>query len=99
MGTLSRPDPSKGEAPAADSYAIAGEQAKAQATIVDLSEMSSHQYGSPFCTAIIYLGLGDKERALAGLEKAYEAYSQWIVVTKTTLPSTRFVPIRASSRC
>jgi hypothetical protein len=37
---------------------------------------------SPWCTAIIYLGLGDKERALDGLEKAYEARSVWLVYLK-----------------
>jgi hypothetical protein len=46
------------------------------------NQISSRQFVSPFCTAIIYLGLGDKERALDGLEKAYEARSQWLTLLK-----------------
>ena len=44
--------------------------------------MSSHQFVSPFSTAIVYVGLGDKEHALDGLEKAYEARSQFMVLLK-----------------
>ena len=46
--------------------------------IAELNQMSSRRFVSPFCTAIIYLGLGDKERALDGLENAYEVRSQWL---------------------
>ena len=46
--------------------------------IAELNQMSSRGFVSPFCTAIIYLGLGDKERALDGLENAYEVRSQWL---------------------
>ena len=63
-------------------YAVAGERAKARATIVELDKMSSHQFVSPFSTAIVYVGLGDKEHALDGLEKAYEARSQFMVLLK-----------------
>jgi hypothetical protein len=44
-------------------YAAAGERAKAEAMIAQLNQMSSRRFVSPFCTAIIYLGLGDRERA------------------------------------
>jgi serine/threonine-protein kinase len=47
--------------------AAAGERTKAEALIAELNQMSSRRFVSPFCTAIIYLGLGDKERALDGL--------------------------------
>jgi tetratricopeptide (TPR) repeat protein len=59
-------------------YAAAGERAKAEAMIAELNQMSSRRFVSPFCTAIIYLGLGDKERALDRLENAYEVRSQWL---------------------
>jgi len=49
---------------------------------VELDKMSSHQFVSPFSTAIVYVGLGDKEHALDGLEKAYEARSQFMVLLK-----------------
>jgi hypothetical protein len=44
--------------------------------IAVLNQMSSRRFVSPFCTALVYLGLGDKGRALDGLDKAYEARSQ-----------------------
>jgi len=53
-------------------YAKSGDRARAQAIITELNQTSSRQYVSPFSTAKIYLGLGDKQRALDGLEKAYE---------------------------
>jgi len=63
-------------------YAASGERGKAEAIIAELSQMSSRRFVTPFCTAIIYLGLGDKERALDGLEKAYEARSVWLISLK-----------------
>jgi adenylate cyclase len=59
-------------------YAAAGQRTKAEALIAELIQMSARRFVSPFCTAIIYLGLGDKERALQGLENAYEVRSQWL---------------------
>jgi hypothetical protein len=37
--------------------------------------MSSRRFVSPYCTELIYLGLGDKGQALGELEKAYEVRS------------------------
>jgi adenylate cyclase len=76
-------------------YAAAGERAKAEAIITELNQMSSRRFVSPFCTAIVYIGLGDKQRALDGLEKAYEARSQWIVWLKM---DRIFDPLRSEPR-
>ena len=76
-------------------YAAAGERAKAEAIIAKLNQMSSRRFVSPFCTAIIYLGLGDKERTLDGLEKAYEARSQWLTFLKV---DRVFDPLRSDPR-
>ena len=73
-------------------YAAAGERAKAEAMIAELNQMSSRRFVSPFCTAIIYLGLGEKRRALEGLEKAYEARSQFLQVLKV---DRMFDPLRS----
>jgi adenylate cyclase len=59
-------------------YAKAGQRHKALAVLAELNAASSHRFVSPFCTAIIYLGLGDKAHALDGLEKAYTVRSWWI---------------------
>ena len=63
-------------------YAKSGDRAKAEAVLADLKQMSAHRYVSPFCTAIVYLGLGDNERAMDGLEKAFDARSQWVILAK-----------------
>ena len=46
-----------------------GERGKAQAIIAELNQMSSQRYVSPLCAAIVYIGLGDKNRALDGSGK------------------------------
>jgi len=76
-------------------YAKSGERAKAEAIIAELNQMASRRYVSPFCTALVYLGLGDKERALDGLEKAYDARSQWLTFLKV---DKIYDPIRSEPR-
>ena len=63
--------------------------------IAVLNQMSSRRFVSPFCTALVYLGLGDKEWALDGLDKAYEARSQWITRLKV---DRMFDPLRSEPR-
>ena len=60
-------------------YAKSGDRTKAQATMTELNQMSSRRYVSPFNTSLIYVGLGDRVKALDGLEKAYEARS-WLLL-------------------
>jgi len=76
-------------------YTASGDRAKAQATIAELNQMSSRRFVSPFCTAIVYLGLGDRPRALEGLEKAYEVRSQWLTLLKV---DKVFDPLRSDPR-
>jgi adenylate cyclase len=55
-------------------YACAakGDRAKAEQILQDLEESSKQRYVSPANRAAVYLGLGEKEKALDSLEKAYE---------------------------
>ena len=53
-------------------YAISGDRAKAEEALRELEQLAKRQYVSPTAFATIYLGLGDKEKALDWLEKAYE---------------------------
>jgi tetratricopeptide (TPR) repeat protein len=76
-------------------YAASGDRAKALAMIKELDEASSRRYVSPFSTAIIYLALGDKDRALAGLEKTCEVHSQWLFLLKV---DKIFDPLRSDPR-
>ncbi len=76
-------------------YAASGNRAKAEAIMAELNQMSARQFVSPFCIAVIYIGLGDKQRALDGLEKAYEVRSQWIQLLKV---DKVFDPLRSEPR-
>jgi adenylate cyclase len=63
--------------------------------IEELKHRSLHRYVAPFNLAIIYLGMGDRERALAELEKARAADSPWM----TGLKMDRiFDPLRLQPR-
>jgi len=55
-------------------YACAanGDRAKAEQILQDLEELSKQRYVSPANRAAVYLGFGEKEKALDWLEKAYE---------------------------
>ena len=76
-------------------YAKSGDYAKAEAMITELNQMSSRRFVSPYCTAVIYLGLGDKLRALEGLEKAYEVRSQWMQLLRV---DKIYDPLRSEPR-
>jgi adenylate cyclase len=52
-------------------YAISGDQAKAEQASRELEELAKTQYVSPTALATIYLGLGEKEKCLDWLKKAY----------------------------
>ena len=53
-------------------YAISGDRAKAEQALRELEDLAKQQYVSPTAFATIYLGLGEKEKALDWLERAYE---------------------------
>jgi len=54
------------------SYAMAGRRGEAQKALDDLRERAKREHVAPNWIAAAYLGLGDKDRALTWLEKAYE---------------------------
>jgi tetratricopeptide (TPR) repeat protein len=53
-------------------YAVSGQRAHAELILARLDERSRNEYVSCYSRAIIHLGLGDKEQALAWLERGYE---------------------------
>ncbi|HEX4438418.1 MAG TPA: hypothetical protein VH854_00005, partial [Thermoanaerobaculia bacterium] len=76
-------------------YGESGDRERARAMMEEVSKASLHGYVPPFNLAIVHLGLGDREKALDGLEKAYEADSQWLIY----LGGDRtFDPIRSEPR-
>ena len=52
-------------------YAMSGNRLGATKILDHLAEQSQLRYVSPLSSAIVYLGLGDKDKALHWLEKAY----------------------------
>src|SRR5204862_7251315 len=64
-----------------DAYSIAmlgpafarnGQRDEAQKIIARVTDEAKSRYVAPYASAVLYLGLGDKERALAELERAYQ---------------------------
>lgn len=57
------------------SYGVAGRRSEAQTVLDQLDALSEHKYVSAGARAIIYAGLGEKDKAFDWLEKAYEERS------------------------
>jgi len=53
-------------------YARNGQKDEAQKILSRLTDEAKSRYVAPYASAVLYLGLGDKERALAELERAYQ---------------------------
>jgi TolB-like protein/DNA-binding winged helix-turn-helix (wHTH) protein/Tfp pilus assembly protein PilF len=53
-------------------YAAAGRRAEAQQMLVQLKSLSARRYVSPFYLAYSYIGLGDREQAVAWLDRGYD---------------------------
>jgi adenylate cyclase len=53
-------------------YARNGQKDEAQKVLAELNEQAKSRYVAPYAVALVYLGLGQKERALDELERAYQ---------------------------
>ena len=53
-------------------YARNGQKDEAQKVLARLNEMAKSRYVAPYAIAFVYLGLGEKERAIDELERAYQ---------------------------
>ena len=76
-------------------YAVAGKRTEGRKIVIELEQSATEKYVSPFPLAVAYTGLGDKDRAFAALEKAYEERS-WGMGTLRVNPV--FDPIRSDPR-
>jgi len=65
-------------------YARAGQREEAQKILAQLSEEAKSRYVRPYSFAYIYLALGDKERAIDEMERAYREHdaagAAWVKV-------------------
>ena len=76
-------------------YGASGDRAAALAELEDLKKRSLRGSPTPFNLALVYLGLGDRARALDYLEKAYASDSQWLGWLKN---DRTFDPLRSEPR-
>ena len=58
-------------------YAVSGQPAKAHEVLDELTELASRRYVSPDCQALVFIGLGDKDKAFSWLEKVVADRSEW----------------------
>lgn len=63
-------------------YALSGHRDKARTALLELKEKAKQKYIQPWSIAMIYTGLGEKDQAIAWLEKAYEDRSSYMVYLK-----------------
>jgi len=79
----------------ARTYAVSGRTTEARNLLDQLMQQAKKQYVSPFYVAIVYAGLGEKDRALDWLEKAYGDHSNAIIFLKV---DPQLDTLRASPR-
>jgi eukaryotic-like serine/threonine-protein kinase len=76
-------------------YAVSGDKEAAGRVIDELKTAAGSRYVNPFEIALIYVGLGDKDRAFEWLDTAYRERSDMLVYLKV---DPRLDPIRGDSR-
>jgi serine/threonine protein kinase len=70
----------------ADPYAMSGDSAQAKKVLEHLQKLSTERYIGPYNSAVIYAGLGEKDKAFELLNGAYEARSYLLVEYLNTDP-------------
>jgi tetratricopeptide (TPR) repeat protein len=79
----------------AHAYAVFGRRQDAEKILAELQQSAKREYVSPYTIAVVWIGLGNKEQALAWLEKAYVDRS-FHLVTINSWPW--FDPLRSEPR-
>ncbi|MDQ3743734.1 MAG: protein kinase [Acidobacteriota bacterium] len=88
-------DDAETQAALGHAYAVAGQRAEAQKVLASLREHAARGYASPYFVAIVYTGLGDRERAFDSLEQAYRDRHPGMILLKY---DPRFDPLRRDPR-
>jgi len=76
-------------------YAVAGRRNDAMKVLDDLSERAKHQYVAAFSFAMIYTGLGEKDKAFEWLEKSFVEHDSNLIDLKI---DPRFDTLRSDPR-
>jgi TolB-like protein/Tfp pilus assembly protein PilF len=65
-----------------NAYGQWGKKDEAQRVLDELNELAKERYVTPYGTALVYAGLGQKDKAFAALNDAYDERSHWLVWLK-----------------
>jgi adenylate cyclase len=76
-------------------YAMNGQRDKALETLQELNQLAGRRFVTPFCQALVYLGLRENSQAIDWMEKAYEGRSVWLCWLKV---EPMFDPLRSDPR-
>jgi eukaryotic-like serine/threonine-protein kinase len=76
-------------------YAIAGKKREALQLLAELTDISKRRFVPSWAFAIVYVGLGDKDRAFEWLDKAYDERPSDIMNIKV---DPRMEPLRSDAR-
>jgi serine/threonine protein kinase/Flp pilus assembly protein TadD len=76
-------------------YAVAGKKKQAEEVLAKLKNMAERGYVSAFDMAIIYTGMGEKEKAFDWLQKAFEERSSFLIYSRW---EPRLDPLRSDPR-
>jgi adenylate cyclase len=76
-------------------YGRNGQKDKALETLTELNQLATQRFVSPYCQALIYLGLGENSQAIDWLDKAYDERSPWLDWLKV---ESAFDPLRQDPR-
>ena len=76
-------------------YAVSGRKAEARRMLAELQGLSEQSYVSAYNFALIYTGLGERDKAFAWLNKAYQEHSFNVAFLKV---EPRFDPLRSDPR-
>src|SRR5947209_4501578 len=72
-----------------------GQNDKAMETLNELNRLASRRFVTPFCQALVYLGLREDSKAVDWLEKAYQKRSIWVAWLKV---EPMYDPLRSNPR-
>jgi tetratricopeptide (TPR) repeat protein len=79
----------------ANAYAVFGNKQEASRLLGEMTELSKSKDVSPFAFALVYTGMGDKDRAFEWLQKAYDQRSNDVPWIKA---DPRMDPLRSDAR-
>jgi hypothetical protein len=79
----------------AHAYAVFGNKQEASRLLAEMTELSKRKDVSPWEFALVYTGMGDKDRGFEWLQKAYDQHSSDLPWIKA---DPRMDPLRSDPR-